>query len=102
MIRRPPRSTLFPYTTLFRSVVTLTLIALNVAMFVVTAVSAFAVGNSPADNQRSPVFVDLAQWPAGVHYLDEWWRVLTRSEEHTSELHSRQYIVCRLLLQKKQ
>ena len=68
-------------------VVTLTLIALNVAMFVVTAVSAFSVGNSPADNQRSPVFVDLAQWPAGVHYLDEWWRVLTAAFLHIGPVH---------------
>jgi membrane associated rhomboid family serine protease len=68
-------------------VVTLGLIAVNVAMFVVTAISAFAAGNSPADNQRSPVFVDLAQWPAGVHYLDEWWRVLTAAFLHTGPVH---------------
>ncbi|MBN1094461.1 rhomboid family intramembrane serine protease [Blastococcus sp. TML/M2B] len=68
-------------------VVTLALIAVNVAMFVVTAVSAASVGNSPADNQRSPVFVDLAQWPAGVHYLDEWWRVITAAFLHIGPVH---------------
>ncbi|MGY1753943.1 rhomboid family intramembrane serine protease [Blastococcus sp. SYSU D01042] len=67
--------------------VTLGLIALNVAMFVVTAFSAFSVGNSPADNHRSPVFVDLAQWPAGVHVLDEWWRVLTAAFLHIGPVH---------------
>lgn len=68
-------------------VVTLGLIGLNLAMFLVTAVSAFSVGNSPADNQRSPVFVDLAQWPAGVYYLDEWWRVLTAAFLHIGPVH---------------
>jgi membrane associated rhomboid family serine protease len=68
-------------------VVTLSLIALNVAMFVVTAVSAVTAGNSPADNQRSTVFVDLAQWPAGVYYLDEWWRVLTAAFLHIGPVH---------------
>jgi membrane associated rhomboid family serine protease len=67
--------------------VTLGLIGLNVVMFVVTAISAFSVGNSPAQNQRSPVFVDLAQWPAGVHYLDEWWRVLTAAFLHIGPVH---------------
>src|ERR1035437_10815535 len=65
MIRRPPRSTLFPYTTLFRSAI-----------------------------------VAADQWTAGrsLQWTDD--RVL-RSEEHTSELQSRQYLVCRLLLEKK-
>lgn len=67
--------------------VTLGLIAVNVAMFVVTAISAFSVGNSPAANQRSPVFVDLAQWPAGVYHLDEWWRVLTAAFLHIGPVH---------------
>lgn len=67
--------------------VTLGLIAVNVAMFVVTAISASAVGNSPADNYRSPVFTDLAQWPAGVYYFDEWWRVLTAAFLHIGPVH---------------
>jgi membrane associated rhomboid family serine protease len=68
-------------------VVTLSLISLNVAMFVVTAISAASVGNSPADNQLSPVFLDLAQWPNGVIYLDEWWRVLTAAFLHIGPVH---------------
>src|SRR3712207_8594427 len=89
MIRRPPRSTLFPYTTLFRSL------------------------------GRSPVAVGLAAGAALVVLVlvlarrrRLWWfeylavrrglrRRARRSEEHTSELQSRQYLVCRLLLVKK-
>src|SRR3712207_7730212 len=81
MIRRPPRSTLFPYTTLFRSSGQFTLFCwrmfspLNVA-------SSIACGSEKSLNQ--PTFGQVA----------------TRSEEHTSELQSRQYLVCRLLLEK--
>src|SRR3712207_7503217 len=77
MIRRPPRSTLFPYTTLFRSVV-----AGVVAMiaFIALAASGFDFEAFREDLER-----DLER----------------RSEEHTSELQSRQYLVCRLLLEKK-
>src|SRR5258707_6863804 len=67
MIRRPPRSTLFPYTTLFRS------------------------RGGRANRLR-------IRWP-GVH--PQQLRRTNRSEEHTSELQSRQYLVCRLLLEKK-
>src|SRR3989440_8244458 len=75
MIRRPPRSTLFPYTTLFRSLERQELAALTDAML--------------ASGQR------LA--------FDSWGtpRVEKRSEEHTSELQSRSDLVCRLLLEKK-
>src|SRR5438874_6293466 len=73
MIRRPPRSTLFPYTTLFRSV------AILVAVPVIAVLAVMPV----------PVLVLLT--PA-VH---------ARSEEHTSELQSRRDLVCRLLLEKK-
>src|SRR3712207_7334035 len=77
MIRRPPRSTLFPYTTLFRS---------NVAQ-------AFGGGAGQGRRLGHNGFLDnldaLAQKQA------------QRSEEHTSELQSRQYLVCRLLLEKK-
>src|SRR5436189_3686688 len=65
MIRRPPRSTLFPYTTLFRS------------------------RRRPAGARRAP-----ATWPSRA-------AVPARSEEHTSELQSPMYLVCRLLLEKK-
>src|SRR3712207_8922929 len=95
MIRRPPRSTLFPYTTLFRS-----------------------------DAYPPGVFADPAEWqrsltglatdptcysrvtagsysPPGSAYWQERELLPERSEEHTSELQSRQYLVCRLLLEKK-
>src|SRR5258708_26176430 len=81
MIRRPPRSTLFPYTTLFRSL-TLRLTAATIV---------FAVG----------LWIVLDMEPS-------WWRLaltiafgLARSEEHTSELQSPDHLVCRLLLEKK-
>src|SRR5258707_3359885 len=80
MIRRPPRSTLFPYTTLFRS---------------------FAVGTSGMVGARSLLVIAMTfTFPACtcgrmIAYA------ATRSEEHTSELQSRQYLVCRLLLEKK-
>src|SRR3712207_7980986 len=79
MIRRPPRSTLFPYTTLFRSRNDRALGVANRDIWTVTA-----VGSSGA----------LAVVPADVTPTG-------RSEEHTSELQSRQYLVCRLLLEKK-
>src|SRR3712207_7957796 len=84
MIRRPPRSTLFPYTTLFRS-----------------AAQTLERGvRAPHEARAEPGKVLLAAEPEGVlparvARLDE------RSEEHTSELQSRQYLVCRLLLEKK-
>src|SRR3712207_8180205 len=100
MIRRPPRSTLFPYTTLFRS----------------------HRGEACHDDDRStsphahrmrvaakrvqrivkvvknPASGGVSNWHTGPY--TRWVRVL-RSEEHTSELQSRQYLVCRLLLEKK-
>src|SRR3712207_8859977 len=79
MIRRPPRSTLFPYTTLFRSVDFVRL--LNRTQRLVYRV------------QEKKQLASRLQ-TAGV-------RVFERSEEHTSELQSRQYLVCRLLLEKK-
>src|SRR3712207_8329766 len=82
MIRRPPRSTLFPYTTLFRSR-HLALRAASEAALEDVAQRGVGELGGPADA------VDLA----GI--LDR------RSEEHTSELQSRQYLVCRLLLEKK-
>src|SRR3712207_8293340 len=91
MIRRPPRSTLFPYTTLFRSV------------------DGRDVG--PVDHDRSRrVEHAAARAPDGERRKREEPRVPERerpprpgdrSEEHTSELQSRQYLVCRLLLEKK-
>src|SRR2546425_5507906 len=89
MIRRPPRSTLFPYTTLFRS------------------------GGRPADRARRRPFGHLpdragremvssaAQYPALRRPSRPVPRIRRRSEEHTSELQSLAYLVCRLLLEKK-
>src|SRR3712207_6888257 len=81
MIRRPPRSTLFPYTTLFRSP----------KMWPPTLTCSLMLGNvviSPA----MPFLEGVVNF-SGVRF--------SRSEEHTSELQSRQYLVCRLLLEKK-
>src|SRR3712207_7069759 len=93
MIRRPPRSTLFPYTTLFRSLLCTVSDAL-----VDMLLDAFAEGGLAAD----PLPVPSAR-ESMVHMA---WRAAldhdpARSEEHTSELQSRQYLVCRLLLEKK-
>src|SRR3712207_7858541 len=83
MIRRPPRSTLFPYTTLFRSITrelpTLPSLGLPLEL---------------AQATRSPQGLILIASPRGHGKT-------SRSEEHTSELQSRQYLVCRLLLEKK-
>src|SRR3712207_7793223 len=88
MIRRPPRSTLFPYTTLFRSKVER--IARTEPMNAGRGALSEAMGvRSRGDREARRVL--------------GWRRQLNadRSEEHTSELQSRQYLVCRLLLEKK-
>jgi membrane associated rhomboid family serine protease len=66
--------------------VTLTLIAANVAMFVLTAVSAAVVGASPLDNYRSPIFFQLSQVPLLVD-LGDWWRLLTAAFLHIGPVH---------------
>src|SRR3712207_7209145 len=76
MIRRPPRSTLFPYTTLFRS-------------------------RRPPATVRTATAVRSRRWPASRTSPAVRTTATVRSEEHTSELQSRQYLVCRLLLEKK-
>src|SRR3712207_6890255 len=97
MIRRPPRSTLFPYTTLFRSVPSgpqKNLASLRAAMGLLAddglphalVIAGGLAGGESAD-QLTAVGAELPGHP--------------RSEEHTSELQSRQYLVCRLLLEKK-
>src|SRR3712207_7448177 len=92
MIRRPPRSTLFPYTTLFRSkVVVLVVLALLV-------VGGCATGDR--DDGESPTGAAVARGSADVD-TSAGAGGGGRSEEHTSELQSRQYLVCRLLLEKK-
>src|SRR5258707_2997954 len=75
MIRRPPRSTLFPYTTLFRSFLRWAALGLVSGVFLLSGAAAAEDGSSSQ-------------------------LLVTRSEEHTSELQSRQYLVCRLLLEK--
>src|SRR3712207_6953114 len=102
MIRRPPRSTLFPYTTLFRSDIEVELT--NGSRLAVDHV-VLATGYKP-DMRRIPYLsgvIDRLQLADGFPVLDEHFQssLPGRSEEHTSELQSRQYLVCRLLLEKK-
>src|SRR3712207_7434819 len=95
MIRRPPRSTLFPYTTLFRS---------HRLSRGRRSVSSGHAGPGDPDTVRS-----VADVPPGGRTEPAWagqyfparGTASSRSEEHTSELQSRQYLVCRLLLEKK-
>src|SRR3712207_8323178 len=84
MIRRPPRSTLFPYTTLFRSL----LVCPN---YITTSASGDV-------KQLLPIVFNKHSGEKAVH---RELSLSQRSEEHTSELQSRQYLVCRLLLEKK-
>src|SRR3712207_7615140 len=89
MIRRPPRSTLFPYTTRFRS-----------------ASKAALVKNKPFRGEIVTELVAAPQFYRAEEYHQDFYkknptRYKIRSEEHTSELQSRQYLVCRLLLEKK-
>src|SRR3712207_8622141 len=90
MIRRPPRSTLFPYTTLFRSRVRLT----------------FGTGTQAMQNSLPSGSAIVIHWcgpcrPRCRKVAPRATSFSYRSEEHTSELQSRQYLVCRLLLEKK-
>src|SRR3712207_8187549 len=87
MIRRPPRSTLFPYTTLFRSFAEM-VIAMFAGMFLLAPVTDWLFGDQHAR-------ADVASLIMATNMT------IGRSEEHTSELQSRQYLVCRLLLEKK-
>src|SRR3712207_8991749 len=102
MIRRPPRSTLFPYTTLFRSYM-----AKEIEHYVgeiqqqksrleavLEASPEAVVATDP--KERITMVNPAAAGMLGIHASDQG-----RSEEHTSELQSRQYLVCRLLLEKK-
>src|SRR3712207_7047656 len=91
MIRRPPRSTLFPYTTLFRSVEQ-PLVALHRRPLVAARLGVLVV------QRPATVGVEVAQLVGRERGEGE---AGARSEEHTSELQSRQYLVCRLLLEKK-
>src|SRR3712207_7303736 len=92
MIRRPPRSTLFPYTTLFRSNPD------GIQATTLRAQRAFVLGDTLAQVSLIPV---LSRMDDGALFLVVLNLAARRSEEHTSELQSRQYLVCRLLLEKK-
>src|SRR3712207_6860003 len=92
MIRRPPRSTLFPYTTLFRSAC--------------PRRRCRAEGSGGGPSRRKPLRREAApppcrESPAAADRRHRGCSRRARSEEHTSELQSRQYLVCRLLLEKK-
>src|SRR5689334_23448480 len=97
MIRRPPRSTLFPYTTLFRS-----------RWYADPDVSKYWDGRTYDEAELVDRLhrADVDAWiveedgePVG--YVQSWWEPDPRSEEHTSELQSQFHLVCRLLLEKK-
>src|SRR5256884_7075203 len=91
MIRRPPRSTLFPYTTLFRSRAWLERVGASDRR---RASTESECPSQKESRERSPIsLADVARWVLK--------RFPNRSEEHTSELQSRLHLVCRLLLEKK-
>src|SRR3712207_7209878 len=95
MIRRPPRSTLFPYTTLFRSGFFVG--EMNCPLDSLHAILARTDGHSRGTRVLLIITKNLEARPLPPHpFLS-----IPRSEEHTSELQSRQYLVCRLLLEKK-
>src|SRR5438874_10014859 len=85
LLRLPPRSTLFPYTTLFRSL----------AVCLLVPAASMGQGTPRRPSTRPRVRVETHEGPFGVYAFGE------RSEEHTSELQSRRDLVCRLLLEKK-
>src|SRR5258708_25806112 len=81
MIRRPPRSTLFPYTTLFRSII----------------LSCYTIFNNKADKHHNESEDEIIS----SKFIHNSVSISLRSEEHTSELQSPDHLVCRLLLEKK-
>src|SRR3712207_8895372 len=95
MIRRPPRSTLFPYTTLFRSC------AADWRLVDEHDVADELVAFETLVRPDLPLPVTLGALQRRIQHVVDQGRLSGRSEEHTSELQSRQYLVCRLLLEKK-
>src|SRR3712207_8747867 len=91
MIRRPPRSTLFPYTTLFRSSSPIRLISWSTF----STETRIEEDSAPFSSFQATFFSTASTGSATTAFT------AGRSEEHTSELQSRQYLVCRLLLEKK-
>src|SRR3712207_8312515 len=97
MIRRPPRSTLFPYTTLFRSLGAVGRPGRHpLASLHRPSQVALRLRLERLDLQRVELELDFLHGRTSTRWM------MGRSEEHTSELQSRQYLVCRLLLEKKQ
>src|SRR3712207_8566053 len=102
MNRRPPKSTLFPYTTLFRSEMCV-LGHPRVGRILrgshnLRSVKGLIVVGSRSGVRRRGVIAQVTSRPAAALHLRDLARLRRRSEEHTSELQSRQYLVCRLLL----
>src|SRR5947199_7656536 len=92
MIRRPPRSTLFPYTTLFRSFASRTR---NESESTTSSIFVVMVSGAAVRNNA------MAAWRSSAEAARSRDRRCSRSEEHTSELQSLRHLVCRLLLEKK-
>src|SRR3712207_7216871 len=92
MMRRPPRSTLFPYTTLFRSLL---------PFIIILAIFWFLMSNMQGGGNRVMSFGKSRAKLVNKEAPQVRFADVARSEEHTSELQSRQYLVCRLLLEKK-
>src|SRR3712207_8261747 len=109
MIRRPPRSTLFPYTTLFRSEVIVAgaggAAHLPGMVAAHTTLPVLGVPVQSAALNGLDSLLSIVQMPGGVPVgtlaIGKAGATNARSEEHTSELQSRQYLVCRLMLEKK-
>src|SRR3712207_7292270 len=102
MIRRPPRSTRCPYTTLFRSPQGGAVVGVDGP--IVCQRRSVQIHDQQATRRHHPSPTGLADRmsaPIGLVYRDAVTTQAQRSEEHTSELQSRQYLVCRLLLEKK-
>src|SRR2546422_8202094 len=97
MIRRPPRSTLFPYTTLFRSWL-MPMLSRDFGRHTLTFRTMFSLEPATVTDRKYP---ELFQSGETAYGLQEFRILAVRSEEHTSELQSRLHLVCRLLLEKK-
>src|SRR5438445_8104819 len=100
MIHRPPRSTLFPYTTLFRSHTGNDALSTKVCACCALEVEPCKTWNVTLDDIPNHTLL-IPTTPHPKHEIFHGMHGSTRSEEHTSELQSRQYLVCRLLLEKK-
>src|SRR3712207_7408081 len=101
MIRRPPRSTLFPYTTLFRSRVARLVVGDHPLLVLRDRTTRLHPGNDALERRLEVAGADLLAAHTAGEDRGLVADVGERSEEHTSELQSRQYLVCRLLLEKK-